>query len=296
MATRGRGKSVRPRIIEAPPEPSGMDEDCLPDAATGHNPVHATGSVLGALATGFRLVLGVSLVVALSGGVAWGTYRFALTSPRFGVGKIEVEGQRQRGDAVIAELAGIQLGQNLFSVDTGIAEKRLLADPWVEQARITRELPSTLRIALQEREVGAAALIAGELYLVSKTGVPFKRREAGDPHDFVVITGVSPENMARDKAREIERIGVALEILRQYERIELSRVYPPQEIHLRAGGEAVMTIGRAPITLHLGEGQWRKKLLMAARVVGKSASEGQVPGIIFLDNQAHAERVVVRMR
>lgn len=291
-----RAKAARQRIVQAPAELTGVEERPLSGAAAPSDLRRDSSGGWGVIAAGLRLILGVSVVVVVSAGVAWGTYRFALTSPRFGVERIEVEGQRQRSDVVIAGLAGIELGQNLFSVDTDAAERRLLGDPWVEEARISRELPSTLRIALKEREVGAIALIAGELYLVTKAGVPFKKRQPGDPHDFVLITGVSPENMARDKDREIERIGVGLEILRQYERIELSRAYPAQEVHLAAGGEAILTIGKNPISLHLGQDQWRKKLLMAARVIGKSAAVGQVPGIVFLDNEAHPERVVVRMR
>jgi hypothetical protein len=35
---------------------------------------------------------------------------------------------------------------------------------------------------------------------------------------------------------------------------------------------------------------------MAERVLGKLGQKGQVPGIVFADNEAHPERVVVRMR
>jgi hypothetical protein len=35
---------------------------------------------------------------------------------------------------------------------------------------------------------------------------------------------------------------------------------------------------------------------MAERVIGQLAAKGRVPGIVFLDNIAHPERVVVRMR
>jgi cell division protein FtsQ len=63
-----------------------------------------------------------------------------------------------------------------------------------------------------------------------------------------------------------------------------------------AGGGAVLTVGKDGVTLELGHGPWRKKLLMAARVIGRLRAKGQQPGIVFLDNEAHPERVVVRMR
>ena len=48
--------------------------------------------------------------------------------------------------------------------------------------------------------------------------------------------------------------------------------------------------------LHLGAGPFRQKLMMAARIMAKLQATGELPGIIFLDNQARPERVVVRMR
>ena len=35
---------------------------------------------------------------------------------------------------------------------------------------------------------------------------------------------------------------------------------------------------------------------MAAQVLGELGAKGRTPGIVFLDNEAHPERVVVRMR
>jgi hypothetical protein len=35
---------------------------------------------------------------------------------------------------------------------------------------------------------------------------------------------------------------------------------------------------------------------MAERVFAKASGKGGLPGIVFLDNEAHPERVVVRMR
>jgi hypothetical protein len=37
-------------------------------------------------------------------------------------------------------------------------------------------------------------------------------------------------------------------------------------------------------------------MLMAERVINKLERSGKTPGIVFADNQAHPERVVVRMR
>jgi len=126
--------------------------------------------------------------------------------------------------------------------------------------------------------------------------VPFKEYAAGDPFDLPVLTGVSTENLGEDRERELERVELALEALRQYGRQPLSRQHPAQEVHLEDDGSIVMTVGADAVTLELGHPPWRKKLVKATRVLGRVRAKGQLPGIVFLDNDAHPERVVVRMR
>lgn len=243
-----------------------------------------------------KLGLGVLLVVGASVLVAWGAHRYALTSPRFAVRQIEVKGGKRKTEDQIAQVAGIKRGDNVFAVDTNQVEQKLLSDPWVKQVKVTRALPSTVSIELEEREAGALASIGDRLYLVTKSGEPFKPVEEGDPFDLPVLTGVTAEDLARDRARAVERIALGLEIVRHWERIPMSRVHPMQEVHLAPGGDVSLAVGKAGITVHVGKGPWRKKLLMAERVIGQMGKKGRVPGIVFADNVAHPERVVVRMR
>ncbi len=253
----------------------------------------------GALGTAWsvlKLALGVMLVVGASLSVAWGAHRYALNTPRFGIKNLEISGVRKKPDAEIAKLAGVKPGDNIFALDTARAEARVLEDPWIKEVKITRELPGTLKIELTERDASAIAAVDEQMYLVTRSGEPFKRLEEADPFDLPVVTGISAEELARDREREIERIAVGMDVLRQWERIGLSKTYPAQEVNLRPGGSVSLTIGKSGITLALGRGPWRKKLLMAERVMGQLARKGRTPGIIFLDNQAHPERVVVRMR
>jgi cell division protein FtsQ len=243
-----------------------------------------------------KLAAGVVIVVAASAAVAWGAHRYALTSPRFSIRKLDVSGAKRKSEEQITRLGGVKLGDNVFAVDTNAVEQKLLTDPWIRQVKVIRVLPSTLSIELQERDVGALASISDRLYLITRTGEPFKPHEEGDPFDLPVVTGITTDDLARDRARAVERYATALEILRHWDRIAMSRVHPAQEIHLSQSGDAVLTIGKSGITVHLGEGPWRKKLLMAERVIGQLQRKGKTPGIVFADNRAHPERVVVRMR
>jgi cell division protein FtsQ len=205
-------------------------------------------------------------------------------------------GARRLTTDAISRQAEVGVGQNLFALDLAGAETKLLRDPWVKKAKITRRLPRVLRVELEEYQVAALASIGPGLFLVTKDGEPFKALADGDPFDLPVVTGISSENLARDRVREVERIRAGIEVLGLYESLPLHHAFPAQEVHLSPSGAATLTIGKQAVGVHLGKGDWRQKLTMAERVMSRVQRAGKVPGIIFADNEAHPERVVVRMR
>jgi cell division protein FtsQ len=303
MTRRTRGRRVaHGATFEAPSEFGFVTSESPPPgpvtakaASTGED-AGAPPSVGAVVLSALKLSIGLAVVASISVAIAWGAHRYALTTPRFAVREIDVRGNRHHAAAQLAKIAGLERGQNLFSVDTGEAERRLLNNPWVRQARVGRTLPGTLRIDVAEREAVAAATLEDSLYLVTPEGEPFKAIETGDPADLPVITGVGPRDLAVDRARAVDRLAVAIEVLREYAALPMSKVYEAEEVHLVADGSVVFTIGKRGTTLYLGKGPFRQKLLMAARVIGKLQASGELPGIVFLDNEAHPERVVVRMR
>jgi cell division protein FtsQ len=76
----------------------------------------------------------------------------ALTrSPFLRIEEIEVSGNvHLSADDVIAR-AGVPAEETLLGVEEDEIESRLAEDPWIESAEISRGLPSTLRIHVEER-------------------------------------------------------------------------------------------------------------------------------------------------
>jgi cell division protein FtsQ len=245
---------------------------------------------------GVKLFLGLLIVVGASSAVAYSLHRYALGTARFGIQKIELTGAKRFGKAQIQTLAGIEIGKNLFAFDTAEAEKKLLTDPWISSARVVRELPNSLRVELSEREAVAVAVLGDRPFLVTREGEPFKPVKAEDPTDLPVLTGVSTADLARDRVAAIDRLKTGLDLLRQYDRLAASRVHPAEEVALAQSGHAVLTVGQKGIALELGRPPYARKLAMGAQVLAELGAKGRTPGIVFLDNEAHPERVVVRMR
>jgi cell division protein FtsQ len=163
MASTDPGRSKSP--LQAP------DENAALDAPEGAASAPSSSIVF----SWFKLFLGGVLVLGLSVGLFFSVYRYAMTTPRFAVEHIEVKGNQRLSETQVVRLAGVETGQNVFALDTSRAQQRLLAEPWVERARVSRELPATLRIELTERVAVAVALVEGDLFLVTSDGEPFKK-------------------------------------------------------------------------------------------------------------------------
>jgi cell division protein FtsQ len=297
-----RKDSLHGAAVPAPIEEFALGESPPPAkaeprrSARGKSPSPTGPSLTERLLAGLKLCVGLAVVVAASTAVAYSLHRYALTTTRFGIRNVELEGAKRLAPDEVRSLAGIELGKNLFAFDTRAAEDRLLRDPWVSSAHVVRRLPNTLRVEITERDAAALAILGDRPFLVTSDGEPFKELKPDDPIDLPLITGVSAGDWARDRVGAEERLRTGVDLIRQYERLAMAHVHPPEEVNLAASGYTVLTVGQKGIALELGRAPYARKLAMAAEVVGELGAKGRTPGMVFLDNEAHPERVVVRMR
>ena len=299
---RARAKSLHGAAVSAPSEDFDAAESPPPARANarravpGKSPPPEGPTALERLYGAVKLVVGLAVVVAASTAVAYSLHRYALTTTRFAIQKVELGGAKRFSVEEVRALAGVTVGTNLFSFDTRAAEEKLLKEPWLSSAHVTRKLPTTLHIEVTEREAVAVAVLGDRPFLVTPDGEPFKELAPADPSDLPVLTGVSTAEWARDRVGAMERFRTGVDLVRQYEKLGMARVHPAEEVSLGSTGHTVLTVGRQGIALELGRAPFARKLAMAADVVGQLGGKGRTPGIVFLDNEAHPERVVVRMR
>jgi cell division protein FtsQ len=243
-----------------------------------------------------RLVLGLALVAAIGSGAAWGARRYVRTSPRFAVTEIVTSGGKQRGPDDIASIAGVTKGQNVFSIDLDRARGHLVADPWIETAEVTRQLPGMISIRITEREAAGVVGMTGGTYLVTRDGVVIKRVEAGDPVDYHVVTGVALQMLVDDREGASHLIRAALDLAADYDHCPLAQRSPVSEVHVEPNGDLTLVVGRSGVVLRMGSAPYRRKLEQAVRIVAELDRRGAKPDTILLDDEARPERVVVRMR
>ncbi|XXY46988.1 FtsQ-type POTRA domain-containing protein [Sorangium sp. So ce269] len=243
-----------------------------------------------------QLLAGAAVVLVASTAVAWGARRYIVSSPRFAVRTVLVDGVQRRTAEQVASAGGIEVGKNIFTLDLELASASISTDPWIEKATVTRKLPSTIQVNVVEREAQALVAIGGDLYLATRDGELFKELAEDDPVDLPIVTGITGEQVARDRAGVIIAVRRLLDVVEDMGRAGVARRYPIQELHVERDGSIVVTIGKEAIALHLGQPPYRDKVGQAARVLTELAQRKASASVIFLDNDAHPERVVVRMK
>lgn len=245
---------------------------------------------------GVRFAMGATLFVGTAAVSSLGLYRYVSTSPRFAVRSVTAVGNAHRSEEQLAKLAGVDRGTNVFSIDLDQAALAIKQDPWIEAATVTRQLPGSLTITVTEREAVAIVAVGSDLYLAAPGGEVFKRVEADDPADLPVITGIPrEEGKSVDRALLAALVARAEEVSADYDRAGPNKRFPLQEVHLTEEGGVELFVGKEVVRLALGKPPFRAKIERGARVLAEIERRRGQASTIFLDNDAHPERVVARL-
>ena len=122
---------------------------------------------------------------------AWPSRVAGLTStPLFHAKSIAVEGERHFSERQVLRIAGIDHDTNVFRLDEGAVRRRLERDPWIANAIVSTDLPSTISISVLERVPVAVALTAEDgRQLIAADGTPLGVAAAGSALPEVRLVG-----------------------------------------------------------------------------------------------------------
>ena len=121
------------------------------------------------------------LAIVLVAVVAWGV---AFASPLFHVRTIRVQGNVRLSVAEVGELTGDLRGRNLLTLSLEGVRDSVLESPWIARATVTRSLPGSIQIEVEERLPTAWAVGEAGGAIVASDGVVLEhrdRRPAGLP-------------------------------------------------------------------------------------------------------------------
>lgn len=126
-----------------------------------------------------RVAAAVAAVGAVVG-LVWAIVAI-YTAPIFVIDRVVVTGNDHLDKASVLASAAVPPKATLVRVPLGAIEKRLDANPWVKEVRLTKDYPDTLRVEIVEREPALAIDAGGkEIWVISKDGHWLGLRSAED--------------------------------------------------------------------------------------------------------------------
>lgn len=168
--------------------------------------------------------------------ICWQIVNSALV---FSIQSIEVLGAETISARQVEEMAGVWQGAPLLRLDLGEMERRLLADPRILSADVTRILPTTLRIRIEE-SVGLAVLPYHVGFVeIDRNGTIVSIVTNFSLVNLPIITGLELSNVVLgDKltGELFEGARAAMAAIPSDIRPRIS------ELHVMPGGEMVLTV------------------------------------------------------
>ncbi len=199
------------------------------------------------------LALAAALLVLPGAVVHW-----ALNSPRFAVGSIEVKGAWRLTADRIRTAAGIRPGVNLWRIDPTAAVAQLEAMPEIRWAEIVRELPNRVAIVVEERR--PFTLVHGErLHWLDEEGRVIGDATEAVPPPAPVVSGLTEEELASMRTAPAPRARAAIALIRALLRSGSTLATEISEIDMsRRDGPVLYTVDG--IEVRLGTEDWEERL------------------------------------
>jgi len=247
------------------------------------------------LGSGLRVFAGLLLLAATSAAFIL-AHDYFTQADQFTARQIEVTGLRRLSREQVLDIADIGKDTNILSVNLATTRKRLLAEPWIAEATVSRDIPSglTLRIT-EEQPLAFLEMEAGQGFLINAEGKVFKRqgpegtdglpRVQGLSHADLPVAG-QPATVAFESVMRLLTLAESSDgplSLSSIRRIQVDR-----EIGITA------VVDRTERAVKLGFGQYRRKCDMLKKLLAKMKNDSRLNAFRVID-LFDLDRIVVTL-
>ncbi len=215
---------------------------------------------------GFLVI--IVLVVGGLGGSLFESYRWLSHSTYFQVTEIIVNGCRHVTHDEVLALAGVGVQDNLLGLNVDRVENRIVANPWIEKAKVTKDWPGSLKIVVKERCPVVFLNKNDGLYYVDKNSDVFAAVGLNDDLDFPTLTGLEGRDLKGGDALLVEALSSVLKFIHYAGRGSSFLLRQNiSEFHVDKDGDFTLFLTDNPFPIYLGSEVTRAKYDRLARVL-----------------------------
>jgi cell division septal protein FtsQ len=210
-------------------------------------------------------VAGLALAGTSLAVLGYGLYQTCASRTFLPLARVEVINNNRLPQEEIVELAGVKPGDDMLKLRLPRLVEHLGRNPWIQEVKVRRNFPETLRIEVKER-VPMAIVNMGYLYYCDGGGEIFKPLTDGDGLDFPIITGITEEDAGRDPVGTRQALQGALDLIAQLKTNTAVPLDDISEIHYDKGFGFSIFTARGGVAVRLGRDEFPAKLARLGRI------------------------------
>ncbi len=165
----------------------------------------------GRLLAGLKLIALMVMLLAASA-VFMAGYAAVTQSTYFRTRDIQISGNKRLTAQAVLTQAGIRKGDNLLALNLHLVREKLLAEAWIEDTYVGREIPGTIIIDIKEH-VPLARVDLGKEFLINTKGRIFKEATEKDTKALPLITGIEYADINLGEKSPSKNIAAVLKVL-----------------------------------------------------------------------------------
>lgn len=173
----------------------------------------------------------------------------------------KIQGNRYVSKEEIFELAGIDFSKDIFEINTGAIEQRILNHGMIEKVSVNRFLPSALKIKVKERDL-IAAISGSEISAVDLEGNILIQFPMQSVYDLPVITGFHFQTDSTGMRSPVhpELVQQAVDMLNEIKSRDLVLYHELSDLHYSREHGFIFYLKKKNATVVFGFDDYSKKL------------------------------------
>lgn len=196
----------------------------------------------------------------------------------------------------IFERAKIDFSKDIFKIDTGEIEARILTHPMIDKVSVNRFLPSALKIKIGERDL-IAVISGSEISAVDKEGSILTQFPTESVYDLPAITGF---HFQQDSANfrspdEPEKVQQAVDILNELKTADLLLYHEISELNYSRNHGFIFYLKEKNLPIIFGRDNFSQKLMYFSTIYHHLLREDDLKKIAIIDVRFD-DQVVVKSK
>ena len=207
---------------------------------------------------------------------------FSMTSSAFNITEIVVEGNLGVNTETIIGLSGVQVGENIFKVNTKNVISNIKNNTYIKSVEIERSLPTTLKITVNERTAKYMLECAGNYIYMDNQGYLLELAQA--KLNVPIITGfdASEEELLKVKRLDTKDLSKLSDVLKITETTNGYKLYEYiNKIDVSSSKDYIIYMEEFGKTIYLGDASdLNNKMLHLREILNQTEGKS---GSIFIN-------------